>query len=311
MPIELHPRKRRSRSAPLLCLVAAAFAMSGCVSGMGPRGAAERDERPRAGRGARAELYDVGILSAAETLRNGDRLRDSGARGKALWTYLRAHRMAPESPTPRERIAYLHLDDDAARAEAIFATLVSAHAELASARVGLGLAQLAQGKLEAAVGTLEEARQLDPSLHRASAALGVVYDELGRARDAQHRYREAHALRPDDHEILNNLGFSYVLTGEYEVAVQFFRQAIRLHPGDAALHNNLGFALGRLRRYPEALEEFRRVGNDSSARNNLGYVLFANGEIERAIEEYEIALTHASGDELTIIRNLRLALDAL
>ena len=262
---------------------------------------------PRAGL---AELK-LSPQTYSEALSQGDQARDAGLRAKALWRYLRANQIDPSNPLATERIAYLHLSDDPARAASIFRDILADHPEVPETLAGLGLAEYAQGDFQAAAAHLEQARVMAPERAEIAAGLGVTYDALGRYEDAQAQYHAAHALDPDDAEVLNNLGLSRLLSGAPEEAADAFRHAILFRPDDPALHNNLGLALARTGDYRSALGEFRRAGTESGALNNLGYVLFLNGEIARAIEHYERALTLAGADRLTIAENLWLAQSAL
>ena len=60
--------------------------------------------------------------------------------------------------------------------------------------------------------------------------------------------------------------------------------------------------------YEEALEAFRRFGDEQAAHNNLGYVYFLNRDVERAIEQYEAALRYEGVGRLQVLRNLRAAI---
>ena len=102
-----------------------------------------------------------------------------------------------------------------------------------------------------------------------------------------------------------------IVDGEFEKAEQAFRAAILLDPDDPAQHNNLGLAIGRQGRYQEALAQFRLVGTEQAALNNLGYLYYLNGEHARAIEQFERSLQLGGGDRLTVVKNLQAAQAAL
>ena len=63
---------------------------------------------------------------------------------------------------------------------------------------------------------------------------------------------------------------SLLLLGDFVAAEMELRRAVDLDPEDPAGWNNLGLALGHLERYAEALEAFRKGGDEQGARNNLG-----------------------------------------
>ena len=99
----------------------------------------------------------------------------------------------------------------------------------------------------------------------------------------------ARDLRPHDSRILNNLGVAYLRSGQPERAEPLLRAALREDQRDVALRqNNLGMALAMQGRFDEALEAFRRAGDEQSALSNLGYAHYARGGIrpgDRAVRE--------------------------
>ena len=277
--------KRTSRTLGPAVLIAGLLALSACAT-------------------PRPELTQGEKLSLEQTVQEGDALRDAGNLPEAMLTYLRAHRLDKQHPVPRERIAYLHLRKDPARAEKLFAEMAKDFPESASAFRGLGLAQLARERLTDARKSLERSAELDPKSGATHSALGVIHDRLGDHERAQGHYWQAMIFDPDDFEIPNNLGVSYLLSKDYEAAVEIFKEAARLNPEDRAVHNNLGLALGLLKRYDEALAEFRAAGSEEAARNNLAYVHYLNEEYEAAIEHYGQALLADGQEKLPVLQNL-------
>jgi tetratricopeptide (TPR) repeat protein len=201
-------QRRTQLGIALLCLLVAACASGGAQptpklpEGWGS--AATASPPPVAKPATNPETEELTRERAAIALRSGDHLLATGDRARAFHEYLTAHQLDPESPGPQERIAYLHLERDPARSEALFASLLEREPERVSAQVGLGLARLARNDLPGAVAALEKARALDTDCGRASAALGLAYDGLGRHADAQSQYRHAATQRPSDVEVLNN-----------------------------------------------------------------------------------------------------------
>lgn len=249
-------------------------------------------------------------LSFAEELAQADRIRDSGRQQEAIWRYLRALQLDFDSPIPRQRIAFIHLAEDVARAEQIFRGLVRDRPAMPSLRVGLGLAEFAAGKHDQATQTLKFALALDPDSAVAITALGLMDDARGDYAAAQHHYARAGALEPLRYEIQNNAGMSYTMNGQFEQAVEAFGTAIFLDPNDPVVHNNLGFVLGKLRRYDAALESFKTFGSDAEALSNTGSMCFLNGDYQGAIDYYERALQKPLVEREQVLFNLRAAEDA-
>jgi Flp pilus assembly protein TadD len=233
-------------------------------------------------------------------LRDGDEARDSGDMGRAMWSYLQAHKLDQSDPIPVERIAMLHMKKDPQRAEALFAYLAKRHPEAPAAQTGIGLARLAKNDLEGASFFLNHALELDPKWVPALTAMAVTNDRLSRHDEAQEYYARALRLGARDYETFNNLGVSYIASGRYMQAVKTLKKAILMEHRDPAVHNNLGLALGRLGRYDEAMSEFQKGGDERAALNNLAYVYYLNGENDKAVELYEQALLVAcSSDRMT------------
>jgi Flp pilus assembly protein TadD len=249
-------------------------------------------------------------LSFAEELAEADRIRDSGRQQEAIWRYLRALQLDFDSPIPRQRIAFIHLAEDIARAEQIFRGLVRERPAMASLRVGLGLAEFAAGKHDQATQTLKFALALAPDSAVAITALGLMDDARGDYASAQRHYARASALEPLRYEIPNNAGMSYTMDGQFERAVEAFGTAIFLDPNDPVVHNNLGFVLGKLRRYDEALESFKTFGADGEALSNTGSMCFLNGDYQCAIDYYERSLQTPLVERERVLFNLRAAEDA-
>jgi len=65
-----------------------------------------------------------------------------------------------------------------------------------------------------------------------------------------------------------------------------------------------------LERYPEAIEVFKKGGNEASAYNNLGVVLLSEGKYPEAIEAFERSLDIHPGFYLRAYENLNRAKEA-
>jgi Flp pilus assembly protein TadD len=305
--------RRTALAAVLVPIVTLAL---GCASNDAP---SEKEEQLREARSRHRELLRAQRDSAATPpapsagakLETGDRLLAGGDRPRAVMAYLEALKLEPDSVEPRLRIAFLHLEDDPSRAEAIFRGVTASHPDHVTAHLGLGLALLAQDQFEEAQRALGHAVALEPDSPEALSALGTVHDRLGEYGKAQPLHRRAHEIRPSDPRIANNLGVSYLLSRDAAAAEEAFRRAILLDPHDAALRNNLGLAFGLQGRYDDARKAFAATGSAQAVHNNLGYVYFLNGEHEHAIAEYEEALVAGGPATIAVLRNLTAARDAL
>jgi Flp pilus assembly protein TadD len=114
-------------------------------------------------------------------------------------------------------------------------------------------------------------------------------------------------FKPNAGILLNNLGMSFLLKGEYEKAIKSFTEAQKLEPSDDKIQNNLALALCKVGRYQEALEVFKKTGDEASAYNNLGYVYMTEGKHKEAIEAFEKALEIRPGFYIKAYENLNKA----
>jgi len=243
-----------------------------------------------------------------ERLVRGDNYLATGRIAEALWEYSSAHRLRPEAAAPRVRLGYVHLRHEPERARPLFESALEIDPDYASAHTGLGLSLLAGDERRAGLRQLERGVELAPASARAQAALGVALDQTGDRERALVHLEKARDLAPRDGRILNNLAVAYLRAGQPARAEPLLRQALREDTRDQALRaNNLGMALALQGDFEEALESFRRGGDEQAAHNNLGYAHFVRGEYERAIVEYERALVAGGNASVEVVRNLEAA----
>ena len=303
-------RSPSTRSIGLLGSLAVLL-LPGCASLGGARSLDYQRQQMEAQR-AMAETEVEGgratpMASLEDRLAQGDRFAAAGDRARALWQYLEAHNLDPSHPEPVIRLGFFYLVDDPEQAAALFARGIETTPENARAHAGLGLVRLSQRRLGEARTSFERAVALEPDFPMAHDALGVIYGLQNEHEEGLQRAQEAHRLDPKDGRIVNNLGVSLLAEARWTDAEQAFRTAILLDPSDLAYYNNLGLALGRQQRFEEALGAFRRNDDAQAVHNNLGYVYFLNGDVQKAIQHYEQALTFDGSARIQVLRNLRAA----
>jgi len=158
------------------------------------------------------------------------------------------------------------------------------------ASLGVGKVYFAAGMYKDAKKYLSLASNGTCEFSQADNLLGVIANWEGRPLNAKISLLRAHTCNPDNGEILNNLGMSYLFLHEYEFAIVFFRKAIRKGCTPPKTFNNLGIALVKCEKYGEAFEAFRSAGDEAQAYNNMGYVLYLEGELKKAVECFETAI---------------------
>ncbi|WP_029894588.1 SPOR domain-containing protein [Desulfohalovibrio reitneri] len=149
------------------------------------------------------------------------------------------------------------------------------------AHLGLGRSALALEMHEQAASHLAKAAELGGHW-RSWLYLGVAASGLQDHGRAESAFRQALALRSNQSETLNNLGVCLLMQDRPAEAAKVLSRALRHGEGNPSTYNNLGLALARQGRLEEALEAFKASGGEAEAHNNLGYVLYLQGEYAAA-----------------------------
>jgi len=111
------------------------------------------------------------------------------------------------------------------------------------------------------------------------------------------RIENAQVVPEQELEVVSyiNKGKRYAGSGRLDLAEVEFRNALRLRPNLSSLHNDLGFTLQAQDRPEEAAEMFRRAvqlePRNLNARENLARILYAQGDTENSIKEFETLLS--------------------
>ncbi|HSW52348.1 MAG TPA: tetratricopeptide repeat protein [Sulfuricaulis sp.] len=252
---------KRPLRAALICILLGALT-GGCATMAPPPEDAESAD-PR----ARVE----------QALANGDAAARGGDRELAMFHYVRALMDDERSVPALLRIATLHAADGKHEpAEQAYRRLLAVDERHAHGWEGLGLLMLHSSRQAQAGEYLRRAVELDPALWRAHNALGMIADLQGHPQAATDHYAAALALRPDEPQILNNLGYSKYLTREWPAAEAYFRAVLSRDPANPRAWSNMALLAARQGHYDKALDALKRVGTESQAYNNLGYLCLAN-----------------------------------
>jgi Tfp pilus assembly protein PilF len=148
-----------------------------------------------------------------------------------------------------------------------------------------------QGDIEQAMAAYRAALTRDD--HRADAhlRLAVLHDKQGKFRESGDLYKKALALRPGDADIYCDMGYSFYLQRRWAESEMNLRQAIALKPDHQRAHNNLAMLLVRDSRLEDAMNEFRKGGNDPvQVHLNLAFALTLDHRWQLAQDEYERVL---------------------
>ncbi len=153
-------------------------------------------------------------------------------------------------------------------------------------------AQMLQGKNLERVKKWDEARAVyqpliaaRPDRYEAYHRLAVVADRQQRYSEAEALYSQAIRLSPGNPELFNDLGYSFLLQNEFGKAEVAILKAVAIAPANERYRNNLGLACGFQGRYDEAMDQFRKGGNEADACCNMAFILAQRGEVALA-EQY-------------------------
>ncbi len=143
----------------------------------------------------------------------------------------------------------------------------------------------------------------------------LLQEHLGRYAEAEAAYRQAIALDEKVALPWNGLGnlLQYHL-GLYPEAEAAYRQAIALDEKYAAPWNNLGNLLkDHLGRYAEAETAYRQAielnPEDGYAKGNLARLLWQQGQLQPALQQYRAVVNCVQSDEQNLILQAHLCLD--
>lgn len=168
------------------------------------------------------------------------------------------------------------------------------------AALGLARCARASGRTNEAVPILEAFLKQSPtadSWHE----LGLLFDELGDVTSGEHAFHEALERNAESDRLHNSLGQNLLLQNKSERAESEFRKALELNPASAIARNNLGILLARRGDLEGALEQFQMTADAATAHNNLAVVLFEKGDYEKSREELvkALAIRQSFGPALT------------
>ncbi len=211
---------------------------------------------------ARAHYHYIRAY-AASGAGDADAARSAAAALLALW---------PESTTALEQAGAALIELDPAAAAPLLERALLTNETRAQSHQNLGLALMRLGDTEAARRHFQRALELSPNNVYALNGLSVTEKERGCAAEQRAALDAAHALDPASVPVLSNLA---------ELACE---------------ENNLELAaelLGRLLELDPALTNHRAV---------RGFVLADLGDVERAVDEFGIALAYAPRDPLAWLR---------
>ncbi|HZQ40903.1 MAG TPA: tetratricopeptide repeat protein [Rhizomicrobium sp.] len=158
----------------------------------------------------------------------------------------------------------------------------------------LAMALERMGHLYKALVTYERAFQLDPQDPELLINLGLTAWGLKLTEGAARMFQLYIDARPDSPLGYNNLGSVQCDLGHPDVAIETLRAAILRMPQETILWNSLATVLAEEGRADESIvfynESVRLEPGFARAYHNLGYAYQHLGQLEKALENYDLAL---------------------
>ncbi|NJL44664.1 MAG: tetratricopeptide repeat protein [Leptolyngbyaceae cyanobacterium SM2_3_12] len=144
------------------------------------------------------------------------------------------------------------------------------------------------------------ASQLAPNDGLVLALLGGLYLQTNETEKAVTLLERAQTLAPDDSRVLFSLGSAYMQTGDYLRASTYLEQGLKIEPNNPNAHFDLGNAYFQMQKYDQAIANYdasvAALPDFWPSINNIGLVLYEQGDTETAVERWRAALDIAEDE---------------
>ncbi len=131
----------------------------------------------------------------------------------------------------------------------------------------------------------------------AQAGIATVYLLMGDLKEAEKHIEKAYQLQGDEYTAAL-VGYVQGIYGNYPSAIAMYKTALKTNPQYLSAQFNLACMYIKTKEYDSAmamLEEIERIYGDNppllhaKVLNNMGYVLWRKGDLERAVEKFRRA----------------------
>lgn len=146
---------------------------------------------------------------------------------------------------------------------------ISLNPDYADCHYYLGLAYLEKGVLDDAGRSFENALHINPKYKEAKSRLGLAYLKMNKLDKAKEVLESLVSEYPYFADSLNYLGKTYVLMKKYDKACEVLKKALDINPRYIQARLNLAECYEALNFEKEAIEEYRRILNETEKDNDF------------------------------------------
>lgn len=142
------------------------------------------------------------------------------------------------------------------------------------------------------------ATQLAPNSFETWFILGTLYVQNQQFDEGIEALSKAQSLKPEEAGVLFSLGNAYFQKGEYQKAVSSLEAGLKLEPDVPEALFDLGNAYYMLNQYPMAIATYQKSADQEAsdtwpvwpAINNIGLVMYEQGDVAGAIDKWQAAI---------------------
>lgn len=309
--------REKTMSKIFIGLLASAVALSGCATNNTtaiPK--AMKYEAPQrkllTTEGKKVKEAEKALDTADDCEHLGDLNLQKGDITAAFVNYSRALQLEPNRLSASYKMGRLFLlKGMTAEARGEFEKIIKKDPKNALAHEAMGRTYLRDNNSEKAIEYFTMALDMNERLWEAYNLLGIAYDRQRKFDRAIYHYQAAITIKPDAGAVYNNLGVSYYMNGEYDKAKDAFITALEKGEERNRVYNNLAFTFGQLGNYRAARATLKKMGNEATAQNNIGYLYLRDGKNKEAAVAFEKAIELSPAFYREAYENLNMATDAL
>jgi tetratricopeptide (TPR) repeat protein len=162
--------------------------------------------------------------------------------------------------------------------------------DMLEAHEALGVVYLQENNLTAAQQEFRSVLAVDPKRFQSRYLLGEVNLRAGQYSQALTEFKSAQELAPHSARIMSDLGWTYFKLNNYDQGLQWLNKAKALNPQNKKVNLRIGMVLAAQKKFPEALEAFRKAGDEAQAFNNIGVHYYLEHRYAEAARCFQKAL---------------------